>query len=142
MTLHQLLAAHPKAVEAIQDGFQLLNGQLAKFDDRDATDKIRLYAALRKIGNPYLDSIASLLSAIEAKLAADAPLSDEEIEGMKWRARANSSIIVEHETIEDGYFCAGSEENRDDAVSAQHACIDRLAREIRRLRAKCGEVAQ
>lgn len=80
-TLPELLAAHPEAVKDIES--RIANAPLNKFDDEDATTRIRRYAALNRIGNPYLDSIESLLTAITAKLKAERGLSDGEIEGMR-----------------------------------------------------------
>ena len=129
-TISQLLSARPKAVEAINEHFKFRADTLSKFDDRDAADKVHLYAALHRIGTPYLDSIETLLDLIESRCVAEAPLSDAEIEGMKWKAMYTECIDTG-----DGLAsqCLG-ETTRDLLITAQHACISTLHREIRRLR--------
>ena len=127
-TLSQLLSARPKAVVFIQtwDDDTLLSG----YDDEDAVTTIRNCCHAEGIGRPLLDSIETLLDLIEAKCVAEAPLSDAEIEGMKWKAMYTECIDTG-----DGLAsqCLG-ETTRDLLITAQHACISTLHREIRRLR--------
>ena len=127
-TLSQLLSARPKAVVFIQtwDDDTLLSG----YDDEDAVDTIRNCCHAEGIGRRLLDSIETLLDLIEAKCVAEAPLSDAEIEGMKWKAMCTECIDTG-----DGLAsqCLG-ETTRDLLITAQHACISTLHREIRRLR--------
>lgn len=86
-----------------------------------------------------LDSVASLLSAIEATLAADAPLSDEQIEGMKWAAD-KSEFDQSWSITRNGKMVASAAGayHAKAIISAQHEIVDELAREIRRLRAEVG----
>jgi hypothetical protein len=112
-TLQDLLANHPLAVEAIVKWNAGIH--LDRYDDKDAADRVHLFAALNKIGTPYLDSIETLLGLIEAKCKAEAPLTDEDINAMLWEP----------------------EELYDDRASNtrwHNACIDKLHAEIKRMR--------
>ena len=97
-TLSQLLSARPKAVVFIQtwDDDTLLSG----YDDEDAVTTIRNCCHAEGIGRRLLDSIETLLDLIEAKCVAEAPLSDAEIEGMKWKERPIGSAEYHNDNID------------------------------------------
>lgn len=134
MTLSDLLAAHPKVVGAIEKW----NGniQLTKYDDKDAADRIHLFAAINKIGTPYLDSIATLLGLIEERIATETPLTDAEIEGLRWRHWKGGSHCVMH-----GETIIRADDTKAAAVyliEQHNSAINALYAEIRRLRAAKG----
>lgn len=122
-TLEELLSKYPKAVKAIG---------IADYKQRDRLGvivRIKDYAYLNNIGDHAMDSVADLLAAIESHLTASEPLTDEEIEKMKWDYRGARvgppGFIALH---------AANAENAANACAAQNADIDRLHAEIRRLR--------
>lgn len=125
-TLSQLLSARPKAVVFIQtwDDDTLLSG----YDDEDAVTTIRNCCHAEGIGRRLLDSIETLLDLIEAKCVAEAPLSDAEIEGMKW---GRDGRAVRTYT---SCFKALNENEAIDAAEYHNDNIDRCHREIKRLR--------
>lgn len=126
--LQELFTNHKLALEAC--------GINATVTSRFAVSiKVRDYAYLNNVGDFAFDSIETLLGLIEAKCKAEAPLTDEEIEAMKWRSGGYS---VFHHEIKGGCVLCHNDEEAEDAVAAQHACIDRLAAEIRRLRKVAG----
>jgi len=114
-TLEDLLNRHPRAAKGINLGEYGPQRHLA------AIARIRDYAYLNNIGDHAMDSVADLLAAIESHLKASEPLSDEEIELMKWGGV---------NTIGDSWRSI---------AEAQHADIDRLHAEIRRLRKGVGD---
>jgi len=141
MTLHQLLDAHPKAVAAIAAQIESPEWGKADFSPRSIgewgySEDIRRYCRLRGIGSP-LDPIASLLSAIEERLAADASLTDEQIEGMKWAPENDRTIVLSwcgHQ-----FWCfTTSNECRRRLLGSHEECVNALLAEIRRLRAEVG----
>lgn len=125
-TLSQLLSARPKAVVFIQtwDDDTLLSG----YDDEDAVTTIRNCCHAEGIGRPLLDSIETLLDLIEAKCVAEAPLSDAEIEGMKW------SVEDEIVNTSESYFTARDSFEAGDAMRYHNKDIARCHLEIKRLR--------
>lgn len=139
-TLQQLLAAHPEAVKDIDDPINRGDSPiLSELEPWAAARTIRAYAWNNGYGDDsYILDIESLLTAIDAKLKAERGLTDAEIEGMKWKAEGRG--VMHNEIVGSQIVCLDDEE-ANDAVAAQHACVDRLWQDIRRLRAKCGEVA-
>lgn len=140
-TLQQLLAAHPEAVDDINSTWP------TKLDPKsvDTTSAIIREHAVKlgvaSYAEACLDSVASLLSAIEAKLKAERGLSDAEIEGMRYSVIR--SIHTERAWVGRGDQQGGNAANSINAAQIQNdhnACIDTLAAEIRRLRARIGEV--
>ena len=125
-TLSQLLSARPKAVEAIAVDH---GAEWTTFMRGHVANTIRTYASEQEIGDPVMDSIETLLDLIEARCKADAPLSDAEIEGMKW---------TWHETAVGpiGFvsFHAHDAENAANAMASHNSDIARCHREIKRLR--------
>lgn len=126
-TLSQLLSARPKAVVFIQtwDDDTLLSG----YDDEDAVTTIRNCCHAEGIGRPLLDSIETLLDLIESRCVAEAPLSDAEIEGMKW-TRYETAVGP----IGLVSFHAHDAENAANAMASHNSDIARCHREIKRLR--------
>jgi hypothetical protein len=139
--LTDLLAAHPRTVAAVDKWASAC--PLANRTASNAAEVIREYAQKHGYADAYFTSLPDLLATIEARLTAEAtpPISDEEIAKMRWRACEirNFASVVEGKLIDGGNFHAVNQINRDDAITAHNADIDRLASEIRRLRAKCGE---
>ena len=129
-TLSQLLSARPKAVEAIRKsyGVQWLRSTVPELD---SIETIRDYCALEQIGSPWLDSIETLLDLIESRCVADAPLSDAEIEGMKWRVNVPGGLVIRCGEL---FYSAGSPENANYLITEQNNGISTLHREIKRLR--------
>ena len=104
--------------------------------------RVKDYAYLNNIGDFAFDSVPSLMAAIESHLRAKnpPPITEEEIANMRWKSGVGLSDVVYGTLINGKCFYAMGERERDDAITAHNADIDRLAAEIRRLRAKCGEV--
>lgn len=127
-TLYQLLSARPKAVEAIENDY---NASLSLTDEENACRLIRSYCASEQIGSPWLDSIETLLDLIESRCVADAPLSDAEIEGMKWRVNVPGGLVIRCGEL---FYSAGSPENANYLITEQNNGISTLHREIKRLR--------
>lgn len=127
-TLSQLLSARPKAVEAIRKsyGVQWLRSTVPEHDDAET---IRDYCASEQIGSPWLDSIETLLDLIESRCVADAPLSDAEIEGMKWTWYETAVGPIGFVS-----FHAHDAENAANAMASHNSDIARCHREIKRLR--------
>ena len=121
-----LVARYPRAVKAV-DAWN--NGTpLGSADEFTFSNNVRAYAARNNVGSPWLQGVEALLGAIEMK-AAEEPLSDEEIEAMKWS--------VDGSWLKGGrdfaYSC-GLPRNAEYIAAAQHACIDVLLAEIKRVR--------
>lgn len=122
-TLTELLASHPLAVEAID--LQSVHNRYT------VATKVRDYANLNGVGDFAFDSIETLLDLIESKLKAERGLSDKEIEDMKW---SFCGCRVEHAGMPCGHFSCFNETGRKVAIAAQHAIVDALHAEIKRLR--------
>lgn len=142
-TLQQLLAAHPEAVKDIDDPINRGDSPiLSELEPWAAARTIRAYAWNNGYGDDsYILDIESLLTAITAKLKAERGLSDAEIEGMRYSVIR--SIHTERAWVGRGDQQGGNAANSINAAQIQNdhnACIDTLAAEIRRLRARCGEV--
>lgn len=75
-------------------------------------------------------AVRALNATIESKLKAEKPLSDAEIEAMKWTAGERAASV---ETGDVSFTCSG-EGNACVAVDAHNSRIDRLHAEIKRLR--------
>ena len=135
-TLSQLLSSRPKAVEAIRKSYGM-NWLTDVFSENENAGTIRAYCASVDLGAPWLDSIETLLGLIESK-AAEAPLSDAEIEGMRWRTylgdMSGNGLRVFHVSEEGKLFEAASNSDRNAAIESHNADIDRCHREIKRMR--------
>jgi len=139
-TFTELLSANKEALEAFERHIGTSIEKWVATDDGKARE-FRSYCQANSIGSPWLDSIESLLTAITAKLKAERGLSDAEIEGMRYSVIR--SIHTERAWVGRGDQQGGNAANSINAAQIQNdhnACIDTLAAEIRRLRAKCGEV--
>lgn len=129
-TLEQLLVKYPKAVAAV-DQWNAPRKVLS-LNAYDAINSIREYAYMKEIATADdcgMLSLADLLAVIESHLTATEPLTDEEIELMKW---THEGGVVGP----SGYvsFHAYNAEDAANAVACHNADIDRLHAEIRRLR--------
>lgn len=99
-TLSQLLSARPKAVEAINRWIGI-----HPLDNRsiyNASEIIREYAYKHDVDKDTvgLSSLEALLDLIESRCVAEAPLSDAEIEGMKWKERPIGSAEYHNDNID------------------------------------------
>lgn len=131
-----LIEKYPRTVKAcgIDDGTSHLRFACAVKD----------YANLNSIGDFAFDSVESLMHAIESHLAAKEPqpLTEAEVAKMRWSWVNDLQDNVFGKLIRGGVFFTASIRQRDDAIAAHNADIDRLWAEVNRLRAKCGEVQQ
>lgn len=127
--LQELFTNHKLALEAC--------GINATVTSRFAVSiKVRDYAYLNNVGDFAFDSIETLLGLIEAKCKAEAPLTDEEIEATKWTiSRNDDKVVVGRGGFE---FHCNFPQAAMNLTQVQHACIDRLAAEIKRLRKVAG----
>jgi hypothetical protein len=140
--LTDLLAAHPRTVAAVDEWLGEHDPlKHPERDTRNRADCIRFYAASIGMPDACMASISDILATIEARLTAEAtpPLSDEEIAKMRWSYNAVEAV-VKGQNIPGGDFACFSPSSSGLATHAHNADIDRLASEIRRQRAKCGEV--
>lgn len=99
---------------------------------------VRDYARKNRIGDSAFDSVESLmqaietlLDAIEAKLKAERPMSDEEIEGMKWTSLG--CMVGPKQVVT---FHAANDSHASSALTRHNSDIDTLHAEIKRWRAK------
>jgi hypothetical protein len=91
---------------------------------------LRDYASKHGYSSSDAVPLVDLLEIIESRLSArPSPLTDRELEQMRW-----SYGGAAYWQVNRGYG--------ENPVNAHNADIDRLASEIRRLRAKCGEVGK
>ena len=139
VTIQQLLADHPEAVGLIDHDKDSSIWRGRESSEESMCNTIRLVCSARKIGSP-LDSVESLLTAIDAKLKAERGLSDAEIEGMKWVVAGDVSIVLTWCGNEFTCF-AKDNDSRRRLFTSHEECIERLWREVLRLRARCGEAA-
>lgn len=130
-TLSQLLSARPKAVEAINrwTGIHPLDNRSIY----NASEIIREYAYKHDIDKDVvgLSSLEALLDLIESRCVSEAPLSDAEIEGMKWRVNVPGGLVIRCGEL---FYSAGSPENANYLITEQNNGISTLHREIKRLR--------
>jgi len=129
--LQSILAARPNAVKSIDR----YNGSdnwrnSTKYEDV-TTGTVRWYCHANSIARPWLDSIETLLDAIEAKLKAERPMSDEEIEGMKWTSLG--CMVGPKQVVT---FHAANDSHASSALTRHNSDIDTLHAEIKRWRAK------
>ncbi len=80
--------------------------------------------------------LEDVLAAIEAKVKP-VGLTDEQIEAMKWNTSSLPfGVTVEGSSIEGGYFNTTNAGFRSTSINGPNTCVDKLAAEIRRLRAE------
>lgn len=131
-TIEQLITAFPKATKAACGNDTIIN-RIA------FAGRVRGYALKHGIGDYVFDSFEQLMSKIEERIEAEAPLTDQAIEAMKWSVLPNNDHDV---VMGSGFsFRCNNPLAAQNLTSTQHACVDRLHAEIKRLR-KAEPVAQ
>ena len=138
--LQSILAARPNAVKAIDDPINRGDSpHLYELEPWAAARVVRAYAWDNGYrDDAYIIDIAPLLDAIEAKLKAERPMSDEEIEGLKWEIMSDTEVINHWLKPKDEIAASFIRCVRE--LEAKHTeSIDTLHGQINLWRAKCGE---